>query len=183
MKLEHLFSTFRTWGYRVLALLMMWIGLFLLSGPINYVFELFPPSFSGCLVYIFAVFPVAFILWLITICAFAFAHSPLLSLGGIAVVGAAIWALSRILPRERLAKAYARTGAAAPRAQAQLGKEETSAEEEAIWRSIEETAPEKIQFECKECGKHYTVKASLAGRKARCKECGHTLYIPTEFAN
>lgn len=38
---------------------------------------------------------------------------------------------------------------------------------------------ETISFECEECGKDYTVQASLAGRKAKCKVCGHKFHIPT----
>jgi predicted RNA-binding Zn-ribbon protein involved in translation (DUF1610 family) len=48
----------------------------------------------------------------------------------------------------------------------------------------QEPAPlqEKISFECPECGKRYTVSASLAGRKAQCKACGHRQRIPSETA-
>lgn len=41
-----------------------------------------------------------------------------------------------------------------------------------------ENLSETISFECEECGKKYTVQASLAGRKAKCKVCGHKFPIP-----
>lgn len=36
----------------------------------------------------------------------------------------------------------------------------------------------KIQFTCDSCGKSYSVKQELAGKKAKCKDCGHQIRIP-----
>jgi hypothetical protein len=35
-----------------------------------------------------------------------------------------------------------------------------------------------IDFSCDECGKDYQVSPALAGKKGRCKQCGHTMRIP-----
>jgi transcription elongation factor Elf1 len=43
-----------------------------------------------------------------------------------------------------------------------------------------EAVAEAIRFECEKCGKRYTVRTSLAGKKARCKECGRHFQIPYE---
>ncbi len=36
----------------------------------------------------------------------------------------------------------------------------------------------KIDFACDSCGKSYSVKQELAGRKAKCKQCGQTILVP-----
>lgn len=36
----------------------------------------------------------------------------------------------------------------------------------------------KVSFACVGCGKAFTVPASLAGRTAKCKACGHSVHIP-----
>jgi len=35
----------------------------------------------------------------------------------------------------------------------------------------------KIEFDCV-CGKHYSVKAEYAGKKAKCKKCGYSILVP-----
>ena len=35
-----------------------------------------------------------------------------------------------------------------------------------------------ISFSCDECGKHYEVSPSLAGKRGQCKQCGHRMLIP-----
>lgn len=44
----------------------------------------------------------------------------------------------------------------------------------------------KIDFACDSCGKSYSVKQELAGRKAKCKQCGQSIRVPgqrTETTN
>jgi len=36
-----------------------------------------------------------------------------------------------------------------------------------------------IEFNCPSCQKHYRVKDELAGKQAKCKQCGNTLLVPT----
>ena len=36
-----------------------------------------------------------------------------------------------------------------------------------------------IHVECSECGKTYALRAEMAGKKAKCKECGAIIDIPT----
>ncbi len=35
-----------------------------------------------------------------------------------------------------------------------------------------------IEFNCESCQKHYRVKDELAGKTAKCKQCGHVLQVP-----
>src|SRR5690349_8248247 len=35
-----------------------------------------------------------------------------------------------------------------------------------------------IEFSCENCGKHFRVADELAGRKAKCKDCGGSITIP-----
>ena len=35
-----------------------------------------------------------------------------------------------------------------------------------------------IAFSCEQCGKHYEVSQALAGKRGRCKQCGHKMTIP-----
>jgi ribosomal protein S27E len=58
-------------------------------------------------------------------------------------------------------------------------------EETTVDPAVQEQAigSKKISFACEECGKNYTVHASLAGRKAKCKGCGHKFRIPSGSGN
>ena len=39
-----------------------------------------------------------------------------------------------------------------------------------------------IEFSCENCGKHFRVADELAGRKAKCKDCGRSITIPPSSA-
>jgi hypothetical protein len=39
-----------------------------------------------------------------------------------------------------------------------------------------------IEFDCSQCGKHYEVSSSLAGKRGKCKQCGQTMNIPMPAA-
>lgn len=39
-----------------------------------------------------------------------------------------------------------------------------------------------VSFSCEECGKDYQVDDGLAGKRGRCKQCGHTMKIPAAEA-
>ncbi len=170
-----------TWLLRAGGFLMMWIGLCLFFGPINAVLDFIPFLGSvGRSIVGFAMFFVALALSLVTMLVSMIAHNPLLLLGAVVAVLAAVWALGRIRPRQKLAPAPAGADAAMVRPPAEARSMELIDEDEAMELAVQQSKPatEKIRFECDECGKRYAVKESLAGKKAKCKECGNRIHIP-----
>lgn len=171
------------WFLRIPGFLMMWIGLCLFFGPVNEVLD-FVPMLGGVgrSVVWLAMFVAALVLSLVIMLVSMIAHNVLLLIISVVAVLVGVWALDRTRPWQRPAKAPAGTSAALPRREAQREQTKPGDEEEAMRLTTKETdgGSETIQFDCEGCGKRYTVKASLAGKKARCKECGHILYIPAE---
>ncbi len=168
---------------RIAGFLMMWVGLCLFFGPVNAALN-FVPALGGAgrTVVWPAMFLAALALSLVVMLVSMIAHNVVLLIVSVFAVLVGVWALDRTRPWQRPAKAPAGTGAASPRRELQREQTKPGDEEEAMRLTTKETdsGSETIQFDCDGCGKRYTVKASLAGRKARCKECGHILYIPTE---
>jgi hypothetical protein len=169
-----------TWLLRVVGFLMMWIGLGLFFGPINTVLDVIP-LLGGVsrMVTGLAMFAVALSLSLVTIVVSMIAHNPLLLIGSIVVVFGVVWAVGR---RGAKQKTIAPRGDADVESEALSEKVETgkAVDEGAIHTAPKEksASAHKIRFQCEECGKQYTVTASLAGRKGKCKECGHKMIIP-----
>lgn len=170
-----------TWILRAIGFLMMWIGLNLFFAPINVVLDVIPMLGGVSRFFVgLAMFVVALALSLVTMVVSMIAHNPFLLIGSIFVVFVAIWALGRIRPKQKLAGAHARAGGASARAPGKPGADKPG-NGEALHASAQRSRPssERISFECDECGKRYTVKASLAGRKGTCKACGNKIVIPT----
>jgi DNA-directed RNA polymerase subunit RPC12/RpoP len=174
-----------TWLLRAGGFLMMWIGLNLFFGPINVVLD-FVPFLGGVSRSIIglAMFLVALTLSLITMLVSIIAHNVFLLMGAVAAVLAAIWAMGRIRPRRKLAKAYAGAGGVSLRAGEKFERSKPSGEDEdeAMRPATQKSgsAEGKIRFACEECGKKYAVKPEFASRKVACKKCGHKLQIPSE---
>ncbi len=57
-------------------------------------------------------------------------------------------------------------------------EEEEEEESEGTRAEASRSGSDKIRFSCSGCGKSFTVNADLAGRKAKCNRCQHTLRIP-----
>ncbi len=176
--------TVTTWLFRGAGFLAMWLGLSLLFSPINAILDVIPllGDISRFVIGL-AMFFVALALSLLTMVVSAIAHNILLLAVTVAAVLFGVWAVGRLRPRARPAAAPAGTVGMQPlgdvSAQAVGGRRD---EEEGMRHARQERSdsPEKIEFECEQCGKGYAVPSSFAGRKVRCKQCGHKFYLPLE---
>jgi len=172
-----------TWVLRGVGFLMMWIGLSLFFGPINAVLDFIPMLGGlGRSVIGLAMFVVAMALSLLTMLVSLLAHNVLLLIAAVVSVVAVIWMVGRMSSKQKPAPAYVAAGDASAPPQASPEERDPTDEEEAMHMAVQkpEMDSDKIRFKCDECGKGYTVNASLAGEKARCKKCGSRIYIPEE---
>jgi predicted Zn finger-like uncharacterized protein len=174
-----------TWLLRGGGFLMMWVGLGLLLGPVNAVLD-FVPLFGGlsrALIGL-ATFVIALCLSITIIVVSMIAHNPVLLIGAVIVVLAAIWGVGRLRSGQKTRAPRPKVSDNAADVREEFDAAESGEEEEAMQIATRGSgpAPAKIRFECDECGKRYSVNSSLAGKKARCKRCGNRVVIPATSA-
>jgi DNA-directed RNA polymerase subunit RPC12/RpoP len=161
---------------------MMWIGLWLSLGPINAAYGLVSVVGNARQFVIGgAMLALAVCLSLLTLLVSAVAHNVVVLV--IALVAAAVSAGYGIRKWVRAA-----TGAPSTEQHDTLSlsdhgfeQQENAAANAPAGNSG--TASGQIRFACEICNKRYVVPASIAGRKVRCKECGHKFHVPMKSSS
>lgn len=89
-------DTIFDWIFRIGSLLMLWIGLTLLFGPLNAVLGILPvlKQAGGCVASLFS-FAVAFVLWVVVEAIAIIAHNPWLLLGTVILLAAGGYFLAK----------------------------------------------------------------------------------------